>query len=169
MKGSGDSCAGPSCATADGRVTAPLAVSASGLRNWMGLAVHSSGAIVQAENSHDWIHQADPKLSDDELPHDELNVLVRGGNYGSPYCFNDERNTPKTPKFVCRTKSTPPAVLLPAHSAPLGMTYWKRPGKPEVLVVAITVIATPASPREFPLMPTACREANRPNWSDGPV
>ncbi len=61
----------------DGRVTAPLAVFASGLRNSMGLAVHSSGTIVQAENSRDFIDQADPKLSDDELPHDELNVLVR--------------------------------------------------------------------------------------------
>jgi glucose/arabinose dehydrogenase len=120
---------------AGGLTTAPLTTFAVGLRNSMGLAVHSSGTVVQAENSRDFIDQADPKLSDVELPHDELNVLVSGGNYGWPYCFDGQRNAPEFPTYACKTKSTPPAVLLPAHSAPLGMTYWKRPGKPEVLVV----------------------------------
>jgi glucose/arabinose dehydrogenase len=120
---------------ANGVTTAPLTSFAMGLRNSMGLAVHSSGTIVQAENSRDSIDQADPKLSDVELPHDELNVLVGGKNYGWPYCFDAQRNAPEFPTYACKTKSTSPAILLPAHSAPLGMTYWKQPGKPEVLVV----------------------------------
>jgi glucose/arabinose dehydrogenase len=120
---------------ANGVTTASLTPFATGLRNSMGLAVHSSGTIVQAENSRDFIDQADPKLSDAELPHDELNVLVAGGNYGWPYCFDAQRNAPEFPTYACKTKSTSPAILLPAHSAPLGVTYWKRPGKPEVLVV----------------------------------
>jgi glucose/arabinose dehydrogenase len=120
---------------ANGVTAGPLTSFATGLRNSMGLAVHSSGTIVQAENSRDFIDQADPKLNDVELPHDEINVLVTGGNYGWPYCFDAQRNAPEFPTYACKTKSTSPAILLPAHSAPLGMTYWKRPGKPEVLVV----------------------------------
>ena len=98
-------------------------VVARGLRNSMGLAVHPSGTIMQAENSRDAIDEANPKLSDETLPHDELNVVVEGAHYGWPYCFDNQRNAPEFPKYAC-AKTVSPHVLLPAHSAPLGLTYW---------------------------------------------
>ena len=98
-------------------------VIARGLRNSMGIAVHSSGTVLQAENSRDAIDEADPKLSDAALPHDEINVIVAGSNYGWPYCYDQARNAPEFPKYRCAS-TTAPLVLLPAHSAPLGLTYW---------------------------------------------
>jgi glucose/arabinose dehydrogenase len=122
---------------ANGKVNGTLTKYATGLRNSMGLATHASGTVVQAENSRDSIDSADPKLSDEELPHDELNVLTRGANYGWPYCFDGQRNAPEFRTYACKDRTTTPAILLPAHSAPLGLTYWKRPGQPEVLVVPL--------------------------------
>ena len=112
-------------------------VLATGLRNSMGIVVHASGTIVQAENSRDSIDEADPSLSDSQLPHDELNVIAPGANYGWPYCFDDQRNSPEFPTFACSAKTQRPTVLLPAHSAPLGLAYWTPRGGREVLVVAL--------------------------------
>ena len=120
-----------------GKVSGPLTKYASGLRNSMGIAVHQSGTVVQAENSRDSIDQADPKLSDEALPHDELNVLTPNENYGWPYCFDAQRNAPEFRTYACTSKTVPPAVLLPAHSAPLGLSYWTRSGNSEVLVGAL--------------------------------
>ena len=100
-------------------------VIARGLRNSMGLAVHSSGTVMEAENGRDAINDADPKLSDDTLPHDELNVIKDGSNFGWPYCFDDGRNSPEFPKYAC-SATVKPHLLLPAHSAPLGLTYWRN-------------------------------------------
>jgi glucose/arabinose dehydrogenase len=100
-----------------------MTVMANGLRNSMGFAQHQSGTLLQIENSRDAINEADPKLDDDTLPHDELNELVAGRNYGWPYCYDNQINSPEFRKYACK-QSTAPLVLLPAHSAPLGMTYW---------------------------------------------
>lgn len=105
-----------------GKVTG-WSVYAKGLRNSMALAVHPSGLIVQGENSRDAINAADPKLDDATLPHDELNVLARGAHYGWPYCYDNQVNAPEFPRFDC-AHTQKPRVLLPAHAAPLGMTYW---------------------------------------------
>ncbi len=98
-------------------------VIARGLRNSMGLAIHPSGTILQAENSRDAIDEGDPKLSDEALPHDEINVIVPGSNYGWPYCYDNQKNAPEFKKYKCAS-TIAPSVLLPAHSAPLGLTYW---------------------------------------------
>ena len=89
----------------------------------MGLAVHGSGTIMQAENGRDDINKADPKLSDETLPHEELNVITQGGNYGWPYCYSDQRVSPEFKKYACK-QTVAPLKLLPAHAAPLGMSYW---------------------------------------------
>lgn len=98
---------------------------ATGLRNSMGLAQHASGTILQVENSRDAINDADPKLNDEMLPHDELNVIFRGQSYGWPYCYDAKVNAPEFKKYDC-AKTVAPVALLPAHSAPLGMTYWNN-------------------------------------------
>jgi glucose/arabinose dehydrogenase len=87
------------------------------------LSVHHSGTVLQGENSRDFIDDADPALSDQELPHDELNVIVKGKNYGWPYCYDNRRNSPEFRAFPC-ADTVAPVRLLPAHSAPLGMVYW---------------------------------------------
>ena len=100
-------------------------VYARGLRNSMALAIHPlSGELWQGENSRDAIQLAMPELkNDDELPHDELNLIRSGANYGWPYCFDDNRASPEFKTVGC-SRFSRPAVLLPAHAAPLGMTFY---------------------------------------------
>ena len=90
---------------------------ARGLRNSMALAVaEPSGVIVQGENNVD--------LRPEDSPPEELNVITPGANYGWPYCAANAV-VPGYQRYVktCAT-FTPPTVLVPAHSAPLGMIYY---------------------------------------------
>ncbi len=114
----------------EGRVGAWTLV-ARGLRNSMGFAEHSSGTLVQVENGRDDITAADPKLDDETLPHDELNVLDRTtvNDYGWPHCYDNAVPSPEFRTFACG-QTTKPFRLLPAHSAPLGLTYWTGPNAP---------------------------------------
>lgn len=100
-------------------------VLARGLRNSMALAVEPrSGALWQGENGRDAIQAALPGLkNDDELPHDELNTILRGADYGWPYCYDDGVPSPEYPTAACR-RTRPPVRLLPAHAAPLGMAFY---------------------------------------------
>ncbi len=114
----------------EGRV-GPWSLVARGLRNSMGLAEHRSGTVVQVENGRDDITEADPNLDDETLPHDELNVLDRTtvNDYGWPHCYDNAVPSPEFRRFACG-KTTKPFRLLPAHSAPLGLTYWTGPNAP---------------------------------------
>jgi len=98
---------------------------ASGLRNSMALAVHSdSGALLQGENSRDNIHRRMPGVENDEdLPHDELNLIEEGGRYGWPYCYDDGKASPEYSTADC-SRYRMPLLLIAAHAAPLGMTYY---------------------------------------------
>ncbi|MDC7717855.1 PQQ-dependent sugar dehydrogenase [Vogesella sp. DC21W] len=113
---------------ADGRLQ-NLGVLARGLRNSMAIAVHPGGSVLQAENSRDALHLAAGLPNDNGLPHDELNLLQAGGHYGWPYCYDTQRNAPEFPRYACRTTRAP-AMLLPAHSAPLGLAWWLGPKAP---------------------------------------
>lgn len=100
---------------------------AKGLRNSMALAVHpTSGALVQGENSRDSINKQDASLTDQEgeLPHEELNVVTAGAHYGWPYCFDNGTPNPEYRGRVDCTTYTNPALLLPGHVSPLGMTFY---------------------------------------------
>jgi glucose/arabinose dehydrogenase len=100
------------------------AVYARGLRNSMAMAFDRDGSLWQGENGRDAINAAIPGLSnDDELPHDELNLVERGADYGWPYCYDDNRSSPEYPKANCPTYRAP-RRLLPAHAAPLDMTFY---------------------------------------------
>lgn len=117
------------------KITTPLSqpkttVYARGLRNAMGMAWTANGAMIVTENGRDFINQIDPKLSDARLPHDELNVIGSAGkDYGWPYCYDNNRVSPeyRVQTTICRTKSAP-VLLLPPHSAPLGIAYYPQDG-----------------------------------------
>jgi len=98
---------------------------ARGLRNSMALAFQPrTGALWQGENGRDSIQLAMPALkNDDELPHDELNLIRQGANYGWPYCYDNNVPSPEYPDTACKAYQAP-ARLLPAHAAPLGMVFY---------------------------------------------
>jgi glucose/arabinose dehydrogenase len=100
---------------------------AHGLRNSMALAVHpTSGALVQGENSRDAINKNDASFNDNEgeFPHEEMNVIVPGSHYGWPYCYDNNSPNPEYRGRVDCSNYTAPALLLPPHASPLGMTYY---------------------------------------------
>jgi len=96
----------------------------------MALAVHpTSGLLVQGENSRDTINKHQASLTDQEgdLPHEELNVIEPGQHYGWPYCYD---NGVPNPEYLGRVECAnyrSPALLLPGHVSPLGMTYYNGP------------------------------------------
>lgn len=100
-------------------------VYARGLRNSVAMAIHPvTGALWQADNGRDSLHAAIPTLkNDNELPHDELNVVERGVHYGWPYCYDSNVASPEYAATRCATYRAP-ARLLPAHGAPLGMLFY---------------------------------------------
>lgn len=103
-------------------------VIATGLRNSVALAQHSSGTLLQGENSYDtptrW------------APFDEINVIRTPGkegvpSYGWPYCDASGQPAPGwvgTPKIAFHCKRTgvfKADVLLPPHTAPLDMLWYE--------------------------------------------
>ncbi|WP_293765989.1 PQQ-dependent sugar dehydrogenase [uncultured Aquitalea sp.] len=108
----------------DGKIS-DLGIFARGLRNSMALGVNAqSGLVLQAENSRDAIQLKLGLPNDNELPHDELNILQAGKHYGWPYCYDNRLSAPEFPAYDCR-KTVAPYMLLPAHSAPLGLAWWQ--------------------------------------------
>ncbi|HWY23325.1 MAG TPA: hypothetical protein VNX47_00305 [Nevskia sp.] len=99
---------------------------ATGLRNSMALVQLPGGRLLTANNARDYINRADPALSDEELPHEPLDLVEEGADYGWPYCYDERRPSPEYPKADCASRHAP-ALLLPAHAAPLGMLL-VRPG-----------------------------------------
>lgn len=113
-------------------------VLATGLRNAMALAYLPDGTLIAASNGRDNIDSADPRLSDEALPHDVLLTVEKGANYGWPYCFDANRPSPEYPRFDCR-KVRGPSLLLSPHAAPLGMIRYtgaRLPGLTGKLLLA---------------------------------
>jgi glucose/arabinose dehydrogenase len=104
-------------------------VVARGLRNSMGLVVHSSGTILQAENSMDF--------TEADEPYEELNVIEENKFYGWPLCFNHNMSLEGA---RCKEADyQPPWTLLPPHVAPLDMLYYshqKLPGLQNKLLMS---------------------------------
>ena len=94
---------------------------ARGLRNSLVLIRHTSGTLLQGENSFDFAPSSD-------LPYDEINVIRQGANYGWPYCYDTDQPTPAWASMKaldCGSSAhEKPAALLPPHSAPLGAVYY---------------------------------------------
>ncbi|KPC55434.1 PQQ-dependent sugar dehydrogenase [Amantichitinum ursilacus] len=104
---------------------------ARGLRNSMALAVNPvSGAVWQAENSRDYINRKMPGLENDEnLPHEEVNLLKQGAHYGWPYCYDNNMAAPEFPNADC-SRYSKPVRLMPGHAAPLGMLFYSGDAAP---------------------------------------
>lgn len=95
---------------------------ATGLRNTVGMVVHD-GMLVGTDNGRD--------LLGNDVPPDEVNVIRQGNDYGWPYCYGDRVPDPAFGDAARCTGTTPPAVPLQAHSAPLGLGFapasWPEP------------------------------------------
>ena len=97
-------------------------VFAMGLRNAVGLAVNpQTGALWASQNERD-------NLSPDHenLPPEEINILVDGADYGWPYCYGDRVPNPEYNDAARCAGTVPPALAMQAHSAPLGMSFLSR-------------------------------------------
>ena len=91
-------------------------VFSKGLRNVVGFDFDpTTGQMWGADNGADDLG--------DNVPPEELNRLVDGGDYGFPLCIGDRKPSPAFPNSDC-SKTLPPAVTFPAHSAPLGATFY---------------------------------------------
>lgn len=104
-------------------------VHARGLRNSIALVRHSSGTVLQGENSYDF----EARLR----PFEEINVIAAGKHYGWPYCFDNDRPSPGwkgMPVANCqdRRRYSAPALLLPPHSSPLALAYYQGTMFPEL-------------------------------------
>lgn len=97
---------------------------ASGLRNTVGFTWQPlTGEIWGVDNGRDGIG--------DDLPPDEVNIIMQGKNYGWPYCYgsfmvNPEYVEDREKARFCEA-TEPPAVELQAHSAPLGLRFLNDP------------------------------------------
>ncbi|MBF6615025.1 MAG: sorbosone dehydrogenase family protein, partial [Chloroflexi bacterium] len=91
-------------------------VYASGLRNTVGFGWDPvTGQMWGVDNGADDLGR--------NLPPDELNLIIDGGNYGFPYCYGDKVPNPKVPGGNCANTIAPVVTFTP-HGAPLGMTFY---------------------------------------------
>jgi glucose/arabinose dehydrogenase len=109
---------------------------ASGLRNSMALAQHpETGDLFQGENNMDF--------KELEKPEEEINLITQGKHYGWPYCYANGVLNPNYARYKNRincNNTQVPAALLPAHSAPLDMLFYKGDMFPELngkLIIAL--------------------------------
>lgn len=101
---------------------------ASGLRN----AVFFDWSFVDGRM---WATEMGRDNLGDDLPPDEINIIESGKNYGWPVCYGKNINDRQFDKNIyiqnpCNGK-VPSHVDLPAHSAPLGLTFIPEEGWPE--------------------------------------
>jgi len=89
---------------------------ATGLRNSVGMAFSPvKNELWAADNGRDFLG--------DDIPPDELNKIIHGGDYGWPNCYGD-RVVDNEIGNAWKCKNTiPPVEKLQAHSAPLGMVF----------------------------------------------
>jgi glucose/arabinose dehydrogenase len=91
---------------------------ATGIRNCVGLAVGDDGTVWCSTNERDGIG--------DNVPPDYITRVKEGAFYGWPWYYiganEDPRHRGERPDL--RDKITVPDVLLEAHSASLGLTFY---------------------------------------------
>lgn len=118
---------------------------ATGLRNSVGLAVEPrTGRIWATNNDRD-------RLGDDRPP-DRINILEEDGWYGWPQCYLPDTPNPeyRRQSFMC-DEAIGPAVELPAHSAPLGLTFYTGTAFPDSMRGDAFVALHGSWDRSFPI------------------
>lgn len=111
---------------------------ATGIRNADGIAIDSTGhGVYSTQHGRDQLGQNWPKLYTPEqgayLPSEELLHVVKGGDYGWPYCYYDgvRRKLMLAPEYggdgkkvgLCAHKLEP-VTAFPAHWAPNDVTFY---------------------------------------------
>ncbi|MCL4502463.1 MAG: PQQ-dependent sugar dehydrogenase [Deltaproteobacteria bacterium] len=94
---------------------------ASGLRNSVFMASHPvTGHVWATEMGRDFLGE--------DLPPDEINIVLEGQNYGWPYCYgkrkHDDEFDPEGAKQDFCKSTVPSYIDIPAHSAPLGLAFF---------------------------------------------
>lgn len=90
-----------------------------GLRNAVGMAFNPvTHELWVSQNERDNIAP-----DHEDLPPDEINIVHAGADYGWPYCYGDRVPNPEFHDPARCASTIPPVFALPAHSAPLGMTF----------------------------------------------
>jgi len=92
---------------------------ATGLRNSVFMAVNPQTKEI-------WATEMGRDFLGDDIPPDEVNIIREKGFYGWPYCWgeaNPDKDFNKDGRSFDCTKSINPEVSLPAHSAPLGLSF----------------------------------------------
>jgi glucose/arabinose dehydrogenase len=96
-------------------------VFARGLRNAVGLAISpATGALWATVNERDNIEP-----NHENLPPDRLDIVTDSGDYGWPYCYGNHVPNPEYHDPVRCQRETPPVLGFQAHSAPLGLTFYR--------------------------------------------
>jgi glucose/arabinose dehydrogenase len=102
-------------------------VFAGGLRNPVAMAWHPDSSVLWTA-----VHERDHL--GDELAPDYVTSVREGAFYGWPYAYIGPNPEPilngARPDLVAITRA--PDVLLPAHAAPMGMTFYTGSGFPEL-------------------------------------
>lgn len=96
---------------------------ASGLRNSVFMTKNPVTGDV-------WATEMGRDLLGDDIPPDEINI-IREGNYGWPICYGKNVHDTEFDKNAyirnpCSDDQAHPSLIdIPAHSAPLGLAFWK--------------------------------------------
>ncbi len=100
-------------------------VFARGVRNTVGFTWHPvTKQLWFTDNGRDWLGEDTPPC--------ELNVATRAGlDFGFPYCHGKDIKDPDLGQLGECSKITPPAQLLGAHVAPLGVKFYTGKTFPE--------------------------------------
>jgi glucose/arabinose dehydrogenase len=107
--------------------TAVLTTYATGLRNAVFMNLHPVTGEV-------WVTEMGRDHLGDDLPPDEINIVQKGKNYGWPICYGKNIHDGDFDKNVyirnpCQEPfETPSHIDIPAHSAPLGLTFIPEEG-----------------------------------------
>ena len=113
---------GPEAGRADVLVFDPQGhdgrIYATGIRNCVGLAVGNDGTVWCSTNERDGIG--------DNVPPDYITRVKEGAFYGWPWYFIGDHEDPRhrAERADLRDHITVPDVLLEAHSASLGLTFY---------------------------------------------
>jgi glucose/arabinose dehydrogenase len=107
-------------ADADG---ANLETYASGLRNSVFMARHPL-------TKHIWATEMGRDYLGDNLPPDEINLIMQGENYGWPWCYgkrvhDDQFDPSGSHREFCK-ETIPSFIDIPAHSSPLGLAFFGK-------------------------------------------